>query len=190
MAAWHGQHKTQPARFVQGNDIANAAPESRPMGVRGVVTAMHTKLNGNRVIRLQADDGADVNVIVGPTVAAVLPHVNDRIEVVGLQAASGMLTVEHREDLKLLTPHISHQLDPETGVVGSAYEDMDARVQIIRQRHSGSLLVGLYDPFDGHFKGQADVPATVAADVRNGAEYTFAGYFRHDRRYMVTGILP
>lgn len=178
-AAGHQPAHT-PTQWVTGNQL-QAPPEPQHgegsvKGVRGVVNAVTTKSTGTRVLRLAADDGAPLIVLVMPTVDARLPNVGQRIEVVGRMLDAGVLTIEGADQLKVLPPLTA---DESRALYTCTLTD---RERTARGAHFATMN------YRGKFLGRAIIPSSVKLQQPEREEVAVYGYHNAEGLFVVERI--
>lgn len=149
---------------------------------------IRSKVNGFRVVRLQADDGAPLHVALPPTIDVTLPPVGERVEVVGLQPEVGLITPQDREGVVRLEPLYSGdyvQVNTLKGQPEYTRLEIQARVVQMSVSRSGATYAEL--SVSGEYVGNCIIPAVVEGMV-NGETQMLRGYKNSDGILMVERV--
>jgi hypothetical protein len=177
------------ATLITGAE-ANSKIFKTPVQFSGTVVEALTQGTGALNINLQADDGNNIKVLVGPTLTIKVPALGERIQVKAHQLDRGIYSVTKSDDIKYL---------PISWVVSTPLEviydfkriPLMERVNVLGTVNLGSKdYAFLYGP-----KGtmlRLSIPANVLKKSRmhEWDEVALTGHLDGDRIFIVEEIRP
>jgi hypothetical protein len=143
LASLSQNHHTRPTHWLTGNQLLEThhAPENHEtqlVGVRGQVTAVEQRASGSTTIKLQADDGAQVTLVIPPHIIVKLPSVGERVEAQGSQLDLGIITLEAPQ-LRVTTPAQFPESNPRTAPKFTRIQ-VRGNLEPVREVSGGTLV--------------------------------------------------
>lgn len=174
----------QPAKehevaWKTGNELQAIHHSEETVGVRGTVDRVSAKYTGTHTIRMIADDGAPITVVIMPTVDAAIPHTGDRIMVAGKLLSTGVINVTDSKQISFTVPGFEH-----TAQRAEWYGRLVNRTYT----SSGACRGTLVDQ-NNHYIGQALVQHQLDVPLNQHTLLTMRGYIANDGTLVVEDLL-
>lgn len=116
-AAWGLSHFQRSVEAAPTTGVALLSPPTQQQGtlvrVTGEATKVERRLSGQTIIRLHADDGADLTAVLNPNpFASGYDHAKsgDRLALLGFHIGPGFLSLDTKQPLEVL-PHLTKRVD-------------------------------------------------------------------------------
>lgn len=179
LCLWHGVAPPLHVVHQTGNQLVEHITSGlhTQTAITGTIESVDRNYQtGGRTVHLQADDGAEITVVIPPTVTARVPHVGIRVQVQGLQTGSGVIMLDDSTKIAILAPSW-HTSDRTT---------LEVTVYIVRQTPSGTLDVELWQ--DDRMIAIGEVGPQLANKIEHGHSQTILGYYKPSGRFKIEDV--